>query len=44
MRKIIRNAIRCNLCGDIIESTYRMVLIILTDSNHVSLHLWLERI
>ena len=23
MRKIIRNAIRCNLCGDIIESTYR---------------------
>ena len=23
MRKIIRNAIQCNLCGDIIESTYR---------------------
>lgn len=23
MRKIIKNAIQCNLCGDIIESTYR---------------------
>lgn len=23
MRKIIRNAIRCNHCGDVIESTYR---------------------
>ena len=23
MRKIIRNAIRCNQCGDVIESTYR---------------------
>jgi len=23
MRKIIRNAIRCNYCGDEIESTYR---------------------
>lgn len=23
MRKIIRNAIRCNYCGDVIESTYR---------------------
>ena len=22
-RKIIRNAIRCNHCGDVIESTYR---------------------
>ena len=22
MRKIIRNAIRCNHCGDVIESTY----------------------
>jgi len=23
MRKIIRNAIRCNHCGDVIESTHR---------------------
>lgn len=23
MQKIIRNMIKCNLCGDIIESTYR---------------------
>ena len=23
MKKIIQNAIRCNLCGDMIESTYR---------------------
>ena len=23
MRKIIRNAIQCKFCGDIIESTYR---------------------
>ena len=23
MQKIIKNVIRCNLCGDIIESTYR---------------------
>jgi hypothetical protein len=23
MRKIVKNAIQCNLCGDIIESTYR---------------------
>ena len=23
MRKIIKNAIQCKLCGDIIESTYR---------------------
>lgn len=23
MQKIIRNAIKCNLCGDIIESTHR---------------------
>ena len=23
MQKIIKNAIQCNLCGDIIESTYR---------------------
>ena len=23
MREIIRNAIRCNHCGDVIESTYR---------------------
>lgn len=23
MNSIIRNAIRCNICGDIIESTYR---------------------
>ena len=23
MRKIIRNAIKCNHCGDVIESTYR---------------------
>ena len=23
MKKIIRNAIQCKLCGDIIESTYR---------------------
>jgi len=23
MKKIIRNAIRCNYCGDVIESTYR---------------------
>lgn len=22
-RKVIKNAIQCNLCGDIIESTYR---------------------
>lgn len=22
MRKIIRNAIKCNACGDVIESTY----------------------
>lgn len=22
MRKIIRNAIKCNTCGDVIESTY----------------------
>lgn len=23
MQKILRNIIKCNLCGDIIESTYR---------------------
>lgn len=23
MSRIIRNAIRCNICGDVIESTYR---------------------
>lgn len=23
MKKIIRNAIQCNLCGDIIESSYK---------------------
>ena len=23
MKRIIRNAIRCNHCGDVIESTYR---------------------
>lgn len=23
MRKIVRNAIKCNSCGDVIESTYR---------------------
>ncbi len=23
MQRIIRNAVQCNLCGDIIESTYR---------------------
>ena len=23
MNRIIRNAIRCNICGDVIESTYR---------------------
>lgn len=23
MQKILRNMIKCNLCGDIIESTYR---------------------
>lgn len=22
-RKVIKNSVRCNLCGDIIESTYR---------------------
>ena len=23
MQKIIRNMVKCNLCGDVIESTYR---------------------
>ncbi len=23
MKKIIRNMVKCNLCGDVIESTYR---------------------